>query len=123
MFAKLFAIIRPFTNPGSYGVSVTLLSFILWAPCLFFTIQAFLVKQKSDFEKILIHYYSILFMSFLPSLLLTINHTRHRVSFSEPFWILFFAIGVQRLVAKGSLVSWEQCSKPTRKRIPDSNGH
>jgi hypothetical protein len=123
MFAKLFAILRPYTNPGSYGVWVSVSSFILWAPCLYFTVRVFLAKKKSSNEKILVHYYSLLFLSFLPSLLLTINHTRHRVSFSEPFWIIFFAIGVQKLIEKSCLASFEQSTKPTRKRIPNSDRH
>jgi hypothetical protein len=122
MLAKLYAILRPYTNPGSYGVSITVLSFILWAPCLFFMTQTFLAKKKSHNEKVLLAYYGILFLSFLPSLLLTINHTRHRVSFSEPFWILFLAIGLQRLFAKVSLNLLHQGSKPTIERIPDPDG-
>ncbi len=97
LVAKFYSIWRPHTVIGAYGISVAFISFFLWAPCLYFTYSFLRRKQKSNIEKRLSTYFIVISMSFMPSLLITINQVRHRVSFAEPFFLIFFAIGISQL--------------------------
>jgi hypothetical protein len=98
LIAKTYSIWRPHTVVGAYGISVALISFLLWAPCLYFTYSFLKRKQKSVLEKRLSTYFIAISLSFMPSLLITINQVRHRVSFAEPFFLIFLGIGISKLM-------------------------
>ena len=89
LLAKTFALWRPYTVFGAYGLKVFVLSLLLWFPLTVITVW-FLFYKKMSFSGLLLKkYFMMISIAFTLSLLLTPTQIRHRVAFAEPFYWLF----------------------------------
>lgn len=97
LVVKTFALWRPFTVFGAYGLEVFIISLLLWLPLSIVTLW-FLVNKKMDRSSMLLKkYFVIISIGFTLSLLLTPTQIRHRVAFAEPFYWLFFFYFLQAI--------------------------
>ena len=97
LVVKTFALWRPFTVFGAYGLEVFIISLLLWLPLSIVTLW-FLVNKKMDHSSMLLKkYFVIISIGFTLSLLLTPTQIRHRVAFAEPFYWLFFFYFLQAI--------------------------
>ncbi len=102
LMVKTFALWRPFTVFGAYGMEVFIFSLLLWLPLTLVTIWFLFNKQMSTKCFLLKKYFVIISIGFTLSLLLTPTQIRHRVAFAEPFYWLFFFYFLQIAIATKS---------------------
>lgn len=106
LIIKAFALWRPFTVFGAYGLEIFLASLIIWLPLSIFAIKYLSSKRLSISAKKLRIFFILLSLSFTFSLLLTQTQVRHRVAFAEPFyWIFAFHAIETHLRRPGNLRS------------------
>ena len=103
---KFFAIWRPFTAVGSYGLMVFIFSAIILVP-LTYGIARFLFRKNLPARAFSVKkFFIVVSMGFVPSLLITTEQLRHRLAFAEPFYWLFSVACIQYwLVSKNSRVT------------------
>ena len=99
LLVKAFALWRPFTVFGAYGIEVFIFSLLLWVPLTLATIWFLLQKEMSPKCILLKKYFIVISIGFTLSLLLTPTQIRHRVAFAEPFYWLFFLYFLQHIVS------------------------
>ena len=92
---KFFALWRPFTVFGAYGIELFLLSLIIWLPMTLVAIWYLISKQRNESGKAIQRYFLVMSLGFTLSLLLTATQIRHRVAFAEPFYWMFLLYFVQ----------------------------
>jgi len=97
---KVFALWRPFTVVGAYGLEILLFSILLWVPM---TIAAGWFMANSNLSKpnrLLRKYFAVLAFGFTLSLLPTATQIRHRIAFAEPFYWLFLAFVLSQILTR-----------------------
>ncbi len=99
LLVKAFALWRPFTVFGAYGIEVFIFSLLLWVPLTLATIWFLLQKEMSPKCILLKKYFIVISIGFTLALLLTPTQIRHRVAFAEPFYWLFFLYFLQHVVS------------------------
>jgi hypothetical protein len=92
---KFFALWRPFTVFGAYGIELFLASLIIWLPMTLVAIWYLISKQRNESGKAIQKYFLVMSLGFTLSLLLTATQIRHRVAFAEPFYWIFLLYFVQ----------------------------
>ena len=97
IIVKFFALWRPFTVLGAYGIELFLLSLIIWLPMTVVTIWFLITNQRNESTKALQRYFLVMSLGFTLSLLLTATQIRHRVAFAQPFYWIFLLYFVQTL--------------------------
>ena len=99
---KFFAIWRPFTVIGSYGVTVFIFSILLLVPITFGTLL-FLFRRNLPEKALLVKkFFIVISLGFVPSLLITPSLFRHRLAFAEPFYWIFSAACIQYWIVRRS---------------------
>jgi len=91
LIAKTFALWRPSTVLGAYGVKMFALSLLIWIPLTALTMWFIAHKQIPEIPSRLKWYFMVLAIGFSISLLPSATQIRHRVAFAEPFYWLFTA--------------------------------
>jgi hypothetical protein len=94
---KFFALWRPFTGFGAYGIELFLFSLILWLPMTLAAIWYLISNQRNESGNAVQRYFIVMSLGFTLSLLLTATQIRHRVAFAEPFYWIFLLYFLQRL--------------------------
>jgi uncharacterized membrane protein len=89
VLVKSIALWRPFTVIGAYGISISLLSLLIWLPLSLATIWVLIRKNSLKGVRIMSKYFVILAVGFTISLVPSSTQIRHRVAFAEPFYWLF----------------------------------
>jgi hypothetical protein len=92
---KFFALWRPFTVFGAYGIELFLFSLVIWLPMTLVAIWYLVSKQRNESGKAIQRYFLVMSLGFTLSLLLTATQIRHRVAFAEPFYWIFLLYFMQ----------------------------
>ena len=100
MILKVFALWRPFTVLGAYGLKVMIFTFLLWLPLTATTVWFLLRNNLAIAASKLKIYFILMSAGFTLSLLLTPTQIRHRVAFAEPFYWIFGLFFVQACAIK-----------------------
>jgi len=89
LVVKSIALWRPFTVIGAYGITISLLSLLIWLPLSFATIWFLVRKHSNRNASEVSKYFLILAIGFTVSLIPSSTQIRHRVAFVEPYYWLF----------------------------------
>lgn len=100
---KTFALWRPYTVLGAYGIQMFLVTLAIWLPLTIFAVWYLKNKKLSAVNIRLRNYYIVMALGFTMSLLLTSTQIRHRVAIAEPFYWLFFAYFVGEKISDKKL--------------------
>ena len=106
LLVKSIALWRPFTVIGAYGISISLLSLLVWLPLSLATIWVLMQKQSRANVCKVNKFFIVLAVGFTISLIPSSTQIRHRVAFAEPFFWLFglyaFSIVLTQIRKKNS---------------------
>lgn len=115
---KIFALWRPFTVVGAYGLKIFLLSVVLWVP-LTITAGWFIANSRlSNSNRRLRKYFVVLALGFTVSLLPAATQIRHRIAFAEPFYWLFLAYFVAQILGRRTFTRRETLEERHVGEIP-----
>ena len=102
---KFFAIWRPFTVIGSYGVTVFIFSILILVPITFGTLLFLFRKNLPEKAQLVKKFFIVISLGFVPSLLITTEQLRHRLAFAEPFYWIFSVACIQYWIVRRSSVA------------------
>jgi hypothetical protein len=108
LIVKSFAVWRPYTVIGAYGVEIALISLTLWLPLSIFALWYLSRRNLSVPNKILRNYFLILSVGFTISLIPSATQIRHRVAFVEPFLWLFAAYFLAQKIRSRKILRGDQ---------------
>ena len=97
---KFFALWRPFTVFGAYGIELFFLSLFIWLPMTLAAIWYLISKPKNESAKATQKYFLVMSLGFTISLLLTATQIRHRVAFAQPFYWIFLLYFIQMMYGR-----------------------
>jgi hypothetical protein len=96
---KFFAIWRPFTVWGSYGLKILVFSALILIPITYGTVRFLFRRKLPGLARPVKKFFIVISMGFVPSLLITTEQLRHRLAFAEPFYWIFSMACVQYWLA------------------------